>query len=223
MSSGGRRVAAREAGIAARAAAVVLALAVAACAPVPDPTAPAAAPSEVRSAPLADTPSAPSVAVPVRPARDAPPPIPPAPTRVEIPALGIDVRVRAVGVDEQGRMGLPESADVAGWYRYGAAPADATGATVVAAHVDDADSVGPFARLATAEPGDTVRVRTADGTAFTYTVESTEATAKAALSADRLFDRSGRPRLVLVTCGGAWDARARSYTDNVVVTAVRQR
>jgi hypothetical protein len=233
MTSSDRRVAVREAGIASRTAAVVLSLTVvAACTTAPGATTPAAAPpaqsrsalpaeptSEPTSQPTSQPTSGPAVAVPVRPARDVPPSAPPGPTRVEIPALGVDVQVRAVGVDAQGRMGLPQSADVAGWYRFGAAPASTTGATVVAAHVDDEDSVGPFARLTDAEPGTVVRVRTADGTSHNYTVERTEATDKADVSADSLFDRSGRPRLVLVTCGGEWDADARSYTDNVVVTA----
>jgi len=35
------------------------------------------------------------------------------------------------------------------------------------------------------------------------------------------IDRTGAPRLVLVTCGGAWDPERRSYTENVVVTAER--
>ena len=36
---------------------------------------------------------------------------------------------------------------------------------------------------------------------------------------DRWFDRTGAPRLVLVTCGGAFRRDIGHYTDNVVVTA----
>jgi hypothetical protein len=35
-----------------------------------------------------------------------------------------------------------------------------------------------------------------------------------------LYSRRGRPRLVLVTCGGPFDAGIGHYRDNVVVTAV---
>lgn len=167
-------------------------------------------------------PRGPAVArqVPVRPALDAPAPPPPGPVRVEVPALGIDVPVEPTGVDDAGRMALPDSADVAGWYRFGPAPRSPSGAIVVAAHVDDADSVGPFARLAGADAGTAVRVTTADGAAQAYRVTEVRSEAKHALSSDALFDRSGNPRLVLVTCGGDWDPEAASYTDNVVVTAV---
>ncbi|MFI2104389.1 class F sortase [Isoptericola sp. NPDC019693] len=229
MTSHARSAAAREVGTAAsRAVAVALALVLSACAPPAEhrPVAVQDPPPQVTSTPAASPGAAPAggvARVPVRPARDVPAPPPAAPTRVEVPALDLDVRVRAVGVDEQGRMDLPGSADVAGWYRFGSAPASTAGATVVAAHVDDEDSVGPFARLVAAEPGTTVRVRTSDGATHTYTVERSESTAKADVATDRLFDRSGRPRLLLVTCGGRWDADARSYTDNVVVTAVPRR
>ena len=157
--------------------------------------------------------------VPVRRADDAPAPAPPGPVRVEIPALDIDMPVRPVGVDDEGRMGLPDSADVAGWYRFGPAPASSGGATVVAAHVDDPDSVGPFARLADAGANTTIQVTTSDGTRYTYTAEQARAEAKSDVPFDELFDRSGPPRLVLVTCGGEWDPEKRSYSDNSVLTA----
>jgi hypothetical protein len=43
--------------------------------------------------------------------------------------------------------------------------------------------------------------------------------AKAALP-NGVFSLKGRARLVLVTCGGAFDPVEGSYRDNVVVTAV---
>jgi hypothetical protein len=35
-----------------------------------------------------------------------------------------------------------------------------------------------------------------------------------------IFSRNGKPRLVIVTCGGPFDQAIRHYRDNVVVTAV---
>ncbi|MGW8564575.1 class F sortase [Isoptericola sp. NPDC055881] len=232
MTSHASSAAARQVGtIAGRAAAVVLAVTLSACsaaAPTAAPETTATGNSATGTSPQVAAPAparhtgARTNVVPVRPAQDVPPPTPPAPTRVQIPDLAVDLPVQAVGVDEQDSMELPGSADVAGWYRFGAAPASPAGATTIAAHVDDVDSVGPFARLRRATPGTAVRVRTADGTTHNYTVERVQATAKSDVVADRLFDRTGRPRLLLVTCGGEWDARAHSYSDNVVVTAVPQ-
>jgi hypothetical protein len=159
--------------------------------------------------------------VPVRPARDTPAPAPPPPVRVVVPDLGIDMPVEPQGVDEQGRMALPGDALTAGWYRHGPAPASAAGATVVAAHVDDPVQVGPFALLRDVREGAAVDVVDAAGTTHRYTVTRTETVPKTAFPAGTVFDRTGDPRLVLVTCGGRWDRGQRSYTENVVVTAER--
>ena len=45
--------------------------------------------------------------------------------------------------------------------------------------------------------------------------------AKAALPSS-IYTRTGAPKLVLVTCGGPFDARAGHYRDNIIVTAVRR-
>ncbi|WP_455605740.1 class F sortase, partial [Cellulosimicrobium funkei] len=161
--------------------------------------------------------------VPVRPARDVPAPPPPAPARVVVGDLGIDLPVEPAGVDPEGRMALPGSGDVAAWYRFGPAPASPTGTTLVAAHVDDPDGVGPFARLREITTGASVDVVDATGTSYTYTVTDIRSIAKPDVPLDALFDRDGERRLVLVTCGGRWDAERRSYSDNVVVTAVPSR
>lgn len=215
--------AARAAHWAARAAAPVLVLVLAACAGAVSADRAATVPASAgpsASAPASAAPADGAVAtVPVRPARDVPDPVGPAATRLQVPALGIDVRVVPTGVDGSDQMELPESSDVAGWYRYGPAPGSDAGATVVAAHVDDEDKVGPFARLPGIAEGTEIRVRTADGTDHNYTVTSVREQPKAEVAFDAVFDRSGSPRLVLVSCGGAWDAAADSYTDNVVVTA----
>ena len=53
----------------------------------------------------------------------------------------------------------------------------------------------------------------------TWTVTARRTIDKEALEADDLFTRTGPARLVLVTCGGEFDADVRSYRSNVVVVA----
>src|SRR5690606_20474261 len=119
----------------------------------------------------------------------------------------------------------------AGWYRFGAAPTDAEGSTVIAAHVDSLRTgVGPFARLLDAEVGQEVTVTVqpsspGDGASgepqvLTYTVTEVVRHPKAEVPLEELFDRGGSPRLVLVTCGGRFQHEVGSYSDNVVVVAV---
>ncbi|WP_438856288.1 class F sortase [Agromyces sp. M3QZ16-3] len=148
-------------------------------------------------------------------------PAPPAPVRIEVPDLGIDMSIEPVGLGADGTMGLFDDPSLAAWYRWGPGPASDAGSTVIAAHVDSLQyDVLPFARLKDAAPGTAVIVTDAAGTRHAYSVESLQVTEKAAVDWDAAFDRSGPPRLTLVTCGGAFDYDARRYLSNLVVTAV---
>ena len=60
---------------------------------------------------------------------------------------------------------------------------------------------------------------TKNGRTFAYRVISVQTMPKQNLPTG-IFSRNGGPRLVLVTCGGPFDASVRHYRDNVVVTAV---
>jgi hypothetical protein len=183
---------------------------------------PTAAPSPTTSpaASTAPTPDAPQV-----PVRDATlgaqqPTASPPPVRIVVPDVGIDMAVDPVGVRDDGEMEIPEDADRAGWYRFGPAPADPAGATVMAAHVDSVQTgIGQFAKLRDVAVGASVTVTGADGTAHEYRVVTVEKIPKDGAPVDQWFDRSGAPRLVLVTCGGTFRRDIGHYTDNVVVTA----
>ena len=145
-----------------------------------------------------------------------------APTRIRVNDLDIDMPVAAVGLAATGDMELPVNPANAAWYRFGSAPASSSGATVIAAHVDALGyGLGPFARLADASPGTEVVVTTADGTDQRYRIESVTSTTKSEIPWDEIFDRTGTPRLTLVTCGGEFDTVTRTYSSNVITTAVR--
>jgi Sortase domain len=143
------------------------------------------------------------------------------PVRVELPALGVAAEVDQVGVADDGQMDLPPDPDRVGWYRFGPAPGEDQGSAVLAAHVDSRRyGLGQFARLRESSPGDRVVVVLADGRSVEHEVVEVRSESKAVVQLDALFRREGEPSLVLVTCGGVYDADARSYEDNVVVTAV---
>ncbi len=213
-----------------RTAAVLLmvALVLGACgAPAADAPAPLATPApEVTTAvptSPAPVPSSDLLPVPVRSAglsaQDAAEETPP--VRLTVESLGIDLPVDPVGVEPDGQMEIPPRADRAGWYRYGAAPTDAEGTTVIAAHVDSVASkgLGPFARLRDLGVGATVTATLADGTSAAFTVEEVRTVPKTDVAWDQVFVRDGAPRLVLITCGGSWQASERHYSDNVIVVA----
>ncbi|GAA4625996.1 class F sortase [Cellulomonas oligotrophica] len=193
----------------------------------PAPDAPAVAPTATASvtpAPAATAEPTPA-AVPDVPVQDASlaalqVAAPPAPVRVRVPDLDIDMPVDPVGVRPEGDMELPEGADRAAWYRFGPAPASPAGSTLIAAHVDSwTTGVGPFSRLRDVQPGALVEVDAQDGTVHTYRVSEVVAVPKDTAPVGEWFDREGSRRLVLVTCGGEFREDVGHYADNVVVTA----
>ncbi len=139
------------------------------------------------------------------------------PTRLHAPAIGVDAPVVPVGADGRA-LAIPDDPSVVGWWRDGARPGARTGTVVLAGHVDAWDT-GPGAlfHLARLRPGDAVSVGTDTGERG-YVVEAVRRYPKPELPAE-LFTPAGRPRLVLISCGGVFDRRLRSYTDNVVVYA----
>jgi sortase (surface protein transpeptidase) len=169
----------------------------------------------------APAPSAFSTAVPLRDAA-LPDEVPAvvAPVRIAVPSLGIDQAVRPEGVDPTGAMALPADPAVAGWWRFGATPTSAAGSTVLAAHVDALGyGIGPFAHLVDVPVGTRVTVTSADGTTTRYAVATVDLLAKTGVPWASVFDHDGPRRLVLVTCGGTFDAATHHYRSNLVVTA----
>ncbi|MBW0090399.1 class F sortase [Pseudonocardia sp. KRD-184] len=187
-------------------------LALAGCAATP--SAPAAAPAAA-TAPSPAPAAAPWSTSPAEPGDRVA-----APSRVRLASLDVDVEVVDVGVDDRGEMEVPQDVSTVGWYRFGPRPGAAAGSAVLSGHVDDrVQGEGAFHRLSELIPGDPVEVELADGAVVAYVVDRVRRIAKEELPVDELFARDGAPVLTLVTCGGDFDREARSYRENVVVTA----
>ena len=151
--------------------------------------------------------------VAARPSAGAPP------VRLVAAAIGVDAPVTASGVDGDRALQVPADPAVIGWWQGGAQPGSAAGSVVLAGHVDTrADGPGALFRLAWLRPGDRVVVGTPNGT-IDYVVAAVRRYPKAGLPAE-VFATTGRPRLVLITCGGDFDRRSRHYAENVVVYAI---
>lgn len=188
----------------------------AASAPAPASSTPAAA--SFTPAPASSAPAAAASAVETPPA-PLPPPLAP-PAHLRIPALAVDAPVAPVGVTDDGEVQVPVDVGTVGWYRFGPAPG-ALGSAVLIGHVDDVhQGVGVLARIGELNPGDLIEITDSNGDPRTFSVVAREQWAKADAPLTRLFDRGGSSRLVLVTCGGAFDHNRLQYTDNIAVTAV---
>ncbi|GAA1073723.1 class F sortase [Kitasatospora arboriphila] len=163
--------------------------------------------------------------VPARPPPPAPPPPPPAampfslPTRLRIPAIGVDAPVTGVGLDAAGGIQVPPVGDrnLAGWYRLGTAPG-AAGNALLVGHVDTEHGPAVFWALGSLHRGNTLDVLRADGSTARFAVDTVEVLPKADFPADRVYRATARPEVRVVTCGGGY-TRATGYQGNVVVSA----
>jgi len=152
------------------------------------------------------------------PLAPAPPPIG-IPQLISIPSLDVVAPVVPVGLEDDGSMEIPGATE-AGWYQFGARPGEAQGSAVVAAHIDFNGTKGVFFDLVKLGVGAQVDVADQFGTRHTFVVTERFQVGKAELPIDELFRSAGAPTLTLITCGGGFDKRARSYDDNIVIRAV---
>ncbi len=144
----------------------------------------------------------------------------PEPTAVAIPAIGVASSLVDLGVAADGTAEVPERYELAGWFDLGGRPGS-RGPTVLLGHVDSTAGPAVFHDLRDLRPGDLVEVTVADGTVARYAVTTTDRFAKDGFPTAAVFSATTDDLLRLVTCTGEFDRGARSYTDNLVVTAER--
>jgi hypothetical protein len=142
------------------------------------------------------------------------------PVRLQIAALGVSAPVVPVGVATDGSLGIPASPSVVGWWAGGGSPGQKSGATVLVGHVDSAtQGLGALFKLQDLRPGARISV-TAGGRTWSYVLQATRAYVKTQLPSAAVFGQQVAPRLVIVTCGGPFDAATGHYEDNIVAYAV---
>jgi sortase (surface protein transpeptidase) len=144
-----------------------------------------------------------------------------APVSVAIPSIGVTSDLMRLGLADDGAVQVPplEADDTAGWYERGPAPG-AVGPAVLLGHVDSAEyGPGVFFDLGAVVAGDAVDVTRADGSVATFVVDRVEVHPKDEFPTIDVYGNTDDAQLRLITCGGDFDASARSYEDNVIVFA----
>lgn len=140
------------------------------------------------------------------------------PTRVQIPAIGVDTTLEDLAIDASGRLSAPVDFDLAGWYSGGVVPGQ-VGPAIIAGHVDSPTAPAVFADLGALKSGDEIIVTLADGSALTFEVSGTTQSAKAEFPTAAVYSNVPAPELRLITCGGIFDSSTGHYLDNLIVFA----
>lgn len=136
---------------------------------------------------------------------------------VEIPAIGAEGPLVAVGLDGDGEMVLPKNALDVAWLDNGGFPGPTRNA-ILAGHRNYSGVSGTFERLEDLEVGDEVRV-TVDGELHRYRVEWLDIYDPDTAPVGDLLGPTEADSLTLVTCGGAFDSSVRHYTKRWVARA----
>ena len=144
----------------------------------------------------------------------------PLPTRVRVPAIGVDSTLLHLGREPDGTVEVPADWQRAGWFTEAARPGQ-PGPAVVLGHVDSRAGPAVFYRLHELQPGDEILLERADGSTVQFTVDRVERHGKDDFPTEAVYYPTLEPALRLVTCGGAFDPRERSYRDNVIVFATQ--
>lgn len=140
------------------------------------------------------------------------------PVTISIPDLGVDrAPIDPVGVKDEGELDVPDPL-VVGWYTGSPVPG-ASGASVLAAHVNYDGVPGVFRHLRDLRAGELVEIGYEDGTTRAFVIAAVELYDKDELPEERVWAKDGDPTLVLFTCGGRYNRAQRSYEDNVVAFA----
>jgi hypothetical protein len=153
---------------------------------------------------------------------------------------GVHAKVRAHALNEDGTLFVPADPRRVSWADQDAAPGASHGTVILTSHInyviDGQLVVGALSDLAWyAEHavGKRIKLRLADGRTFTYRIVAGREYTKEQLAAApklraalydqrKVYGPADRPssRLLLVSCGGAFDAYTGEYEDNVFLYAL---
>jgi LPXTG-site transpeptidase (sortase) family protein len=126
-----------------------------------------------------------------------------------------------VPVATEGReLVVPEDSDRVGWWDGSSYVGDPYGSTVIAGHVDTFDrGIGFFFRLWSIRVGERV-VLSAGDQRQAYKITSLRQVPRTDLVDEKeVFNITGPPRLVLITCAGTFRADRGGYSRNLIVVA----
>jgi hypothetical protein len=141
-----------------------------------------------------------------------------APSRLRVKAVGIDTSLENLHLATDGALVPPNAYGRAGWYSGGTVPGD-VGPAVIAGHVDSKSGPAIFYRLRELTVGDRIEV-VRGRSVVRFTVVRVAWYPKTRFPTGEVYGPTPDRQLRLITCGGVFDHRLRSYKDNLVVYAV---
>ncbi|MGW4484390.1 class F sortase [Amycolatopsis sp. NPDC004368] len=140
------------------------------------------------------------------------------PVSLDVPSIDAHSSLVQLGLNADKTVQVPPVTEPlqAGWYENSPTPGQ-VGPAVVLGHIDGNHQKGIFWRLHEVKKGDQVVIGRQDGSKATFTVTKVDQIAKKEFPTEAVYGNTSDPQIRLITCGGAFDAAAHSYLDNIIV------
>ena len=146
----------------------------------------------------------------------------PDPVRISIPAIGVDARVVALGLNYDQTIQVPTNRFDTGWFRPGPEPGE-VGAAVIVGHLATRSGPGVFARLSQLKRGAVISVHLRGGRVVRFRATSMLRVPKSRFPTNLVYARTPQPTLRLVTCAGRLNPATGHHPDNYIVFATLVR
>ncbi len=141
------------------------------------------------------------------------------PLRLRIPEIAVDAPFEEpLGLKQNGEIGVPESYETVGYYKFGPTPGE-IGPAVVLGHVDSYEGPAVLFRLGQLEVGDEIMIDREDGTTATFAVTALERHEQEGFPTVKVYSDLDYAGLRLITCTGVYDHGSLRYSHNLIVFA----
>jgi LPXTG-site transpeptidase (sortase) family protein len=144
------------------------------------------------------------------------------PIRLKIPDINVDSAIEYVGLTTDGIMDSPKAIENVAWFELGKRPGE-NGSAVIAGHYGWEDGKGAvFNNLYKLQKGDKIYIEDDKGTTISFVVQESKKYDPKADASDVFASYDGKSHLNLITCMGAWDKTAGSYSERLIVFADKE-
>ncbi|GEN55402.1 class F sortase [Halobacillus faecis] len=140
------------------------------------------------------------------------------PDRIQIPSIHVDASIKALGYTPEGGMAVPKTLVDVGWFEPGTMPGN-QGNAVIAGHVDGNSRPAVFYDLKDLNPGDEIHVY-GDHMKLTFEIIRMESYPYEDAPIREIFGPTNSHNLNLITCTGAYDKEASTYSERLAVFSV---
>jgi sortase A len=148
---------------------------------------------------------------------------PDAPRRISIPKIGVNARIKPLGTKSNNELKAPANIYDAGWFDRSARLGERGGtATLIDGHVHGLTKPGVFYALKKVGLGEVIEVERGDGKIFKYEVVRTRTYNRHSVDMNAAMTAidPALPGLNIMTCTGALEKDANTYSDRLLVQAV---